>query len=454
MVKNCRKVLLPLALMTALCYASAYSEPGGLNPGGATMEQKFKDVLPEWKKKAVEYARIMSTVKWIPVAGTMPNRRGGFFKEGTEYTGVPYSSVKSVGRYIGFDIYLKTFLAAVENPESVLYTESLAGKVTNAAGYYGKVCSSFTSYAFQCGYWYVSRLHNPPYREGIVPVDPQDAQAVEAGDFVYYPPLKPNGGSHVELITDVIKEKGRVTHVRIEDSWPPTTRDTLRTAGEFNLHIAADNRKVYRITDPDAWRGKNRADSFLFPNYAEDSSKPVINRVLLLDLGDWVPYYRGQAVKINVMDRDSRGVKTLLVRRGKNLVEEIPLDGPGIVERSFNTCGDYTALCVMKDGSESPACEFSVCDLSLSVPGGDLRIGEPWEVKFNSDNIRPILAYLTRAGDPYGCHHVWITEEDLLKGSFTVPANLFSEAGECTIWLVGENRYGRLKRVKVIMTVK
>lgn len=88
-----------------------------------------------WQEQAVEYARIMSRVKWTPVAGGMPNRRGGAFEEGTEYTGVPYSSVKAVGRCIGFDIYLKTFLAAVENPESVLYTENLSGKVSNAAMY-------------------------------------------------------------------------------------------------------------------------------------------------------------------------------------------------------------------------------------------------------------------------------------------------------------------------------
>ena len=36
--------------------------------------------------------------------------------------------MRSVGRYIGFDISVPTFLAAVENPLSVLYTENLTGK--------------------------------------------------------------------------------------------------------------------------------------------------------------------------------------------------------------------------------------------------------------------------------------------------------------------------------------
>jgi len=33
-----------------------------------------------WQERAVEYARIMSRVKWTPVADGMPNRRGGYFK--------------------------------------------------------------------------------------------------------------------------------------------------------------------------------------------------------------------------------------------------------------------------------------------------------------------------------------------------------------------------------------
>ncbi len=91
-------------------------------------------------------------MKWSPVAETLPNRNGGYFKKGKEYVGVPYSSVRSEGRYIGFDIALRTFLAAVENPRSVLYTENLTGKVPNAAAFYGSVCSAYTSYALGCGF--------------------------------------------------------------------------------------------------------------------------------------------------------------------------------------------------------------------------------------------------------------------------------------------------------------
>ncbi len=70
---------------------------------------------------------MMSRVQWTPVADGMPMQWRGRFEKGVQYTGVPYSNQtyqgRTIGRSIGFEIFLKTFLAAVENPESVLYTE-------------------------------------------------------------------------------------------------------------------------------------------------------------------------------------------------------------------------------------------------------------------------------------------------------------------------------------------
>ena len=413
----------------------------------AAMARARKEAPATWQEEAVEYARIMSRVRWTPVAGTMPNRRGGYFKEGTEYTGVPYSSVKYAGRYIGLDIFLKTFLAAVENPRSVLYTENLRGKVSNAAGYYGKVCSSFTSYALQCGIWYVSRHHGPEYREGICLADPQSAQAAEVGDVIFTPPPPKGGGSHIEIVTGVTrKDDGTVTHVLIEESSPPTTRTTNRSAAKFNAHISSRNRKLYRITDLDAWRGANRAESFRFPNYDEDSATPVINRVLLLDRGDWVPYHKDQAVRINVMDRDAVGVRALVIKRGDTVVENIEVRGPGVVERSFPTCGGYTAHCVLNDGSTSQACEFSVCDLDFETSAKAIALGESWEIKFTSDNIDVIIVYLFSEADGYNHRTVFVTDQDRRNGEVVIPADLLENAGKWQIWLIGENRYGRLKK--------
>jgi len=220
-----------------------------------------------WQERAAAHARILSHVKWMPVADTLPNRKGGFFEKGKQVTGVPYSSVRSEGRCIGFDIGLRTFLAAVENPQSVLYTENLTGKVSNAAAFYGSVCSAYTSYALGCGFPEVSRRYGPGISEGIVLAEPQSAQGARVGDVIYTPHATESSGSHVEIITAVTKDdEGRVTSVRVEESRPPTTQVTERDVKNFDAHLASKNKQLFRVTDLDAWRGDNRAESLRFPN--------------------------------------------------------------------------------------------------------------------------------------------------------------------------------------------
>ncbi len=429
-------VFLASLLWTLAVPAPSIADPSPTDPGTE---------LADWQRRAVEYARIMSHVTWSPVAETMP-ARGGYFEKGKEYTGVPYSSVKHVGRYIGFDIFLKTFLAAVENPHSVLYTENLYGEIKNAECYYGKVCSSYTSYALQCGFWYLSYHHTPENRDGVTIIEPETAQNARVGDIIFTPPRP---GSHVEIVTDVTRDSsGNVTHVRVEESRPQTTRETYRTAEDFETHLSDKNRQLLRITDFEAWRSSNKAESLLFPNYAEDSTHPQINRVLLLDRGDWVPYYRDQAVKFHIMDRDDQGVESLVIKRGDETVEEIQNPGKGVIERAYSICGDYTAHCLLRDGTSSQACEFSVCDIDFELPNEPVTLGQPWELKFTTDNMQAAIVYLQSLDDRNGRHILLVSEEDRRNQRITIPRDLLIAKGGTQIWLLGENQYGRLKSLQ------
>jgi hypothetical protein len=433
------------AMITAACLC------GGLRAA----DSSGSPVSADWQTAAAENARILSQVKWTPVADTLPNRKGGFFEKGKEVTGVPYSSVRSEGRYIGFDIALRTFLAAVENPRSVLYTENFTGKIANAAGYYGSVCSAYTSYALGCGFPEVSRRYGPEISQGIQLVQPQSAQGAQVGDVIYTPHATDSSGSHVEIITAVTRDKeGRVTSVRVEESRPPSTQVTDRSVLNFNAHLASRNKQLFRVTDRDVWRGANSAERLRFPNFELDATPPAINRTLLLDLGDWVPYQKGTPVKFNVMDRDQRGVKTLVIRRGDSVVEEIALDGPGLHERRYDTCGDYTAHVIHSDGTPSAACEFAVCDLDLRLPGDSLSLGKEWKVGFASEHMDVIAVYLWNSADSYGRHPLFVTEQQRKAGSLTIPADLLKKSGTLQVWLIGEHALGRLKLRKDIPMVK
>ena len=208
------------------------------------------------------------------------------------------------------------------------------------------------------------------------------------------------------------------------------------------------------MTDFDAWRGDNKAESFLFPNYEEDSASPAINRVLLLDRGDWVAYQRGQIVRFNIMDKDAQGVKKLIIKRGDMLVEEIDKPGTGVIERAFSTCDDYTAYCVMADDSQSQTCEFSVCDLDFSFPAKKLALGKSWKIKFTSDNMKIVFVYFYSDQNRYNASYVFITDEDRRKGSVVIPGDQVRDSGNLQVWLFGENTYGRLKKRQDIIVEK
>ncbi len=422
--------------------------------GPSAAPAQSKAPARSWQEQAAAQARLLSQVKWTPVADTLPNRKGGFFEKGKEVTGVPYSSVRSEGRYIGFDIALRTFLAAVENPHSVLYTENFTGKVSNAAAYYGSVCSAYTSYALGCGIPEVSRRYGPPVGSGIILVEPQSAEAAQVGDVIYTPHATETSGSHVEMVTAVTRDKeGRVVSIRVEESRPPTTQTTDRNVANFNAHLAAKNKQLLRVTDREAWRATNRAEPLRYPNFELDATPPKINRALLLDLGDWVPYQKGSPVKFHVMDRDQLGVKTLVIQRGNDVVEEIALTGPGLHERRYEVCGDYTAHVIHADGSKSQACEFAVCDLDLRLPGDSVSLGKEWKVEFGSENMDAIAVYLWNSGDSYGRHPIFLTEAQKKSGTLTMPADLLKKPGTLQVWLIGEHALGRLKARKDIPLV-
>jgi hypothetical protein len=257
------------------------------------------------------------------------------------------------------------------------------------------------------------------------------------------------------MVTAVTRDvKGLVTSVRVEESRPPTTQVTDRGTANFNAHLAAKNKQLFRVTDRDIWRGDNRAEPLRFPDYKTDATPPAINRALLLDLGDWVPYQKGTSVKFNVMDRDQRGLKTLVIRHGDAVAEEISLEGPGLHERLFTSCGDYTAHVIHQDGTPSQACEFAVCDLDLRLPVATVSLGKEWKIDFSSENMDVIAVYLWNSGDSYGRHPLFVTEEQRKAGSLTIPAGLLKKPGTLQVWLIGEHKLGRLKLRNDIPLVK
>ena len=108
----------------------------------------------------------------------------------------------------------------------------------------------------------------------------------------------------------------------------------------------------------------------------------------------------------------------------------------------------------MSDGSLSQACEFSVCDLDFSLPAETPVRNKSWEVKFTARNLSVITLQLISPKPPYSRYHVWLTEPDRRSEKVAVPAGLIRDTGLVRVWLIGENKYGRLTRQQEVVIVE
>lgn len=152
-------------------------------------------------------AILMSNVKWCPKSD-IPNNLG-YFPQGEIIMGLPYSSVKELQKFIGLDVSIYTFLTAVNNPYSLLYSEDVAKgnhcylggtyNGINSHTFYGTVCSSFTAFCYGENYNYTSFN----YRNELVPnyyqKSDQSLETLEVGNLFWCP-------GHVALITEVEKD--------------------------------------------------------------------------------------------------------------------------------------------------------------------------------------------------------------------------------------------------------
>ena len=387
---------------------------------GSSFAKEAKESSHAWREKAVEYAHILSRVKWTPVAKEC--RSGvALFRRG------PYTEFR-IQRQSGGTVHrlrhhLKTFLAAVESP-SVLYTEAFPARFPTPRPT-GTVCSTFTSHALQC-----QSLSKLAPRPGVPQRRRSRRAAIGSGRqarrYHLYAACEGRWRFSRGTRDGGRKERWKCNRRPRRDSWPhpEISFATLPTSVPYFI------RRPQTISGHHFTPGASRArrESFLFRTRRRFAT-PAINRVLLLDRGDWVPYFKDQAVKFNVMDKDSKGVQSLVIKRGDTVVEQIAVRGGGVIERLLSDCGDYTAHCVMSDGSLSPACEFSVCDLGFSLPAEAPARGKPWEITFSARNLSVIGVHLMNPKPPYDRYCVWLTEQDRRReGDRSAPAGSGSQA--------------------------
>ena len=99
--------------------------------------------------EVLERAYKMAKMVWTPVK-PVPMLGGRVYEPDITVTGAPYSQAGPFNTSLFQDVSYHTFMTAVHNPKSVLYTENLSRDPyngLNCATYYGSVCSSAVMWA-------------------------------------------------------------------------------------------------------------------------------------------------------------------------------------------------------------------------------------------------------------------------------------------------------------------
>ena len=304
----------------------------------------------EGVRNAIARARLLTDVTWTPLKN-MPGvsaETGEYlykeFKAGETYTGIPYSGVIDTDTYVGLNVSLDSFVTALQNENSVLYTENLFSEsYPKKATYFGTVCSKFAQYVLDVpGAYNTANVPNIEGMDTVAMPGAYTAMDVQLGDVVV------DTSYHTAVCTDLLyNSMGELVYVEISEAISPTARRLLWTLEEFAEEFANYRLCRYQYIDSVA------------PAYSEyvDPEGGIWNeeKALMPRYGD----------KYNYTVSDEKGIVDVLDLQYRN-----PSNEPGALMPGQT----YTKATVLRDGEvideiNLTALEGSTIEFDRSVPG-------------------------------------------------------------------------------------
>jgi len=276
----------------------------------------------------IKRARFLTDVRWTPLAEIPSHKQpddSRRFPAGVTVTGMPYSSVEVVDKFIGENVSFGTFLSAVANPDSVLYTRDLSS-FKNASGYYGCVCNELVRYALGIPQRYNTRhWYEIPGMHKVLEHGAYSADELRLCDILHeYDSIH----THVALVTDLLRDKeGKVVMIEISEAAIPSCKRRTFTLEEYF--------KLYGTYDICRWDGTESAvmwdpadEVTLFARDAAVNPRPDIAHCY----GDGANILSGEEVVISVFTEDPCNAE---IYRDGALIEKIFFKGPGKASRTF-----------------------------------------------------------------------------------------------------------------------
>ncbi len=161
---------------------------------------------------------------------------------GVNHSSIPYSSTRVDAAYVPNNVSFHTFMTAVQNPNSYLYTVDMNTMYGNVNGktYYGTVCSTSVGYAlgivpnYTTGQWV-----NIP---DMMLLPEQSAYELKLCDTVV-------GLGHVVMITDIVRDEyNEIVQITISESAGAGCHSRTYTIDEFIEKYPTEHYEYCRYT--------------------------------------------------------------------------------------------------------------------------------------------------------------------------------------------------------------
>ena len=260
----------------------------------------------------INRAYSLTDVEWTPLLDVPGVKKinGEFtvvpFKAGVTYKGIPYSGVTKNDCYVGLNVSLETFITALNNKNSVLYTENLHSSNPKSATFYGTVCSKFVQYALNIpGSYNTNNIPNIPGMKTIAMPGKYTIDQIKLGDVIV------DVINHTTICTDILyDENGNVAFIEISEAVLPLCRRMYWSVEEFYEHFKDYRLCRYSNIDnvPSIKSLSNDSEYALMPRYGNKFNYSVSSSKAIVDI------------------LDNSYIKAIIIRDGV-IVEEINITG-------------------------------------------------------------------------------------------------------------------------------
>jgi hypothetical protein len=337
---------------------------------------------------ALKRAYQISNIVWTPF-NDVPNN-SGFFIAGEPCLGMPYSSVKELDKFIGLEVSFETFMTAIHNPRSVLYTENV--RVVpyhgiNCASYYGVVCSSVVNYALGLKTNYVTACLDTLSLFTKIPQ--QAPEAIQLCDVLW-------SKGHEVMVYDIAREPSdlSITQVSILEAASIYTRINRYYYKDFIKRWENDGWVIYRYNGFDSDIAYEPSP---FVALEGEMTKPYeYNDLICPNRGNRAVYREGERVIIDILNPS---YPNLMLYRENELVDK-RLSHNTQEEYSNLQYGNYSVIATDSKGNQSDSICFEVVDANVDAKYNGSKVievifqseyGSPEYVKFCDISGTPIV---------------------------------------------------------------